>query len=69
LDAALHAEARVVAQQIECAFSILHAQVLARGSFASTAELREAIERYLLWFNAQDAAPFVWSYRPKSWDS
>ena len=53
--------------QIECAFSILNRHVLARGSFASQEELREAVYQYLIWFNAQTAAPFQWSYRPKSW--
>jgi hypothetical protein len=24
-------------------------------------------EGFLLWFNAQDKAPFNWTYRPKSW--
>lgn len=36
LDAALHAEARVKAQQIECWLSILARHVLGRGSFSST---------------------------------
>lgn len=54
--------------QIECAFSILHRQVLARGSFRSLEELRQRVEDYILWFNQQAAAPFEWSYRPKSWD-
>ncbi len=53
--------------QIECAFSILGRQALARASFGSLDDLREAIYRYLLWFNAQDKPPFRWSYRPKSW--
>lgn len=53
--------------QIECAFSILQAKVLARGSFRSLEELRERVYDFMLWFNAQDAAPFRWSYRPKSW--
>jgi hypothetical protein len=53
--------------QIECAFSILHAKVLARGSFASLEELSDAVHRFMLWFNAQHAPPFRWSYRPKSW--
>jgi hypothetical protein len=53
--------------QIECAFSILGRQILARGSFDSLEQLREAINRYLLWFNAQEKPPFRWSYRPKSW--
>lgn len=53
--------------QVECAFSILGAKVLARGSFASRDELRKAVYDFLLWFNAQDKAPFNWTYRPKSW--
>jgi transposase len=53
--------------QIECAFSILGQHVLARGSFASLEELREAVYAYLLWFNAQHAPPFEWTYRPRSW--
>lgn len=55
--------------QIECAFSILHAKVLARGSFASTEELCDAVYRFMLWFNVQPAPPFRWSYRPKSWSN
>jgi transposase len=52
--------------QIECAFSIVQRRVLARGSFASTDELREAVYAYMLWHN-ETAKPFRWSYRPKSW--
>lgn len=55
--------------QIECAFSILQAKVLARGSFTSPDQLRTAVYDFMLWFNAQNAAPFRWTYRPKSWDS
>lgn len=55
--------------QIECAFSILQAKVLARGSFRSADELRDAIYDFLRWFNAQNAPPFRWTYRPKSWTS
>jgi transposase len=54
--------------QIECAFSILHANVLARGSFRSKDELQAAVYAFLGWFNAQNAPPFHWTYRPKSWD-
>jgi transposase len=54
--------------QIECAFSILARRVLARGSFASTDELREKIYAYLLWHN-EFGRPFRWSYRPKSWST
>jgi hypothetical protein len=53
--------------QIECAFSILEAKVLARGSFASLDELKAAVYAFMLWFNAQNAPPFAWTYRPKSW--
>jgi hypothetical protein len=55
--------------QIECAFSILQAKVLQRGSFCSPDDLRQRIHEYLGWFNAQNAPPFRWTYRPKSWDS
>ncbi len=54
---------------IECAFSILGAKILRRGSFASLAELRTAVQNFLLWFNAQDKPPLRWSYRPKSWSA
>ena len=52
--------------QIECAFSILRARVLARGSFNSTEDLCEKICAYLLWHNQTDQ-PFHRTYRPKSW--
>lgn len=51
--------------QIECAFSILHAKVLARGSFRSFDELRAAVYDFLLWFNAQNAPPFRSHVSPK----
>lgn len=53
--------------QIECAFSILGAKVLQRGSFPSLDELTRAVYDFLLWFNAQTKPPFHWTYRPKSW--
>lgn len=53
--------------QVECAFSILGAKVLRRGSFASLDELRRAVYDFLLWFNTQKKPPFNWTYRPKSW--
>ena len=55
--------------QIECAFSFIGRHVLTRGSFASLDELRQRVQDYMLWFNEQPAAPFQWSYRPKSWGS
>jgi hypothetical protein len=53
--------------QIECAFSIVRRHAVNRGSFVSLNELRECLHEYMLWFNAQDSAPFNWTYRPKSW--
>lgn len=53
--------------QIECAFSILGAKVLRRGSFSSLDALQHAVYDFLLWFNAQERSPFDWTYRPKSW--
>lgn len=55
--------------QIECAFSLLGRQVLARGSFASLDDLHRAVYEYLAWFNSQKAPPFNWTYRPKSWNT
>jgi transposase len=52
--------------QIECWFSILGRRVLARGSFASTGELANKINDYVLW-HLQTDQPFHWTYRPKSW--
>ena len=54
--------------QIECAFSILRARVLARGSFTSTDDLRDKLYDYMLWHNQTDE-PFHWTYRPKSWSA
>jgi transposase len=54
--------------QIECMFSILQRQVLARGSFTSPQDLQEKIYAYMLWYN-ETAQPFEWTYRPKSWSS
>ena len=53
--------------QIECAFSILDRQLLARGSFISLDDLRDKIYDYMLWFNDRPDRPFHWTYRPKSW--
>jgi transposase len=55
--------------QIECAFSLLGRQRLARGSFSSLDDLRRALYEYMAWFNSQNAPPFHWTYRPKSWGS
>ena len=52
--------------QIECWFSILQRRVIARGSFTSTADLRDKVYAYILWHD-DTAKPFHWSYCPKSW--
>ena len=54
--------------QIECAFSILERHVLARGSFCSPEQLRRCVYDYMLWFNVQEAPPFLWTYRARSWN-
>jgi hypothetical protein len=52
--------------QIECWFSILGRQLLARGSFTSQDDLASKIDAYVAWY-LQNDRPFKWSYRPKSW--
>ncbi len=48
--------------QVEVWFSMLTRQALRGASFASTRQVREAIERFLEASNAQ-AAPFEWRKR------
>ncbi len=50
--------------QIECAFSILSAKVLARGSLRRTSF---AVPSTDFWFNSRDKPAFNWTYRLKSW--
>lgn len=52
--------------QIECWFSIIGRQLLARGSFTSQEDLAAKIDAYVAWYLQTDR-PFHWSYRPKSW--
>ena len=52
--------------QIECWFGMLQRHVIARGSFPSRADLTQKVLDYMLWHN-EHAAPFEWTYRPKSW--
>jgi transposase len=52
--------------QIEDAFSILDHRVIVRGSFTSKDDLRDKLYGYMIWHN-QNARPFTWTYRPKSW--
>ncbi len=49
--------------QIEIWFSILVRKVLRRGSFRSTAELRQRIEGFILYFNETMARAFKWTYQ------
>ena len=49
--------------QIEIWFSILVRKVLRRGSFVSTAELKQRIETFILYFNETMARAFKWTYK------
>jgi transposase len=51
--------------QIEIWFSILVRKLLRRGSFASKAELRAKIERFIAYFNETMAKPFRWTMTGK----
>jgi transposase len=48
--------------QVECWFSILVRRALKRGSFSSVANLDQAIEDFIAYFNAVLAKPFRWTY-------
>jgi transposase len=47
--------------QIELWFSILARKVLRRGSFTSTQDLTDRIERFIAYFNDTLAKPFRWT--------
>lgn len=51
--------------QIEIWFSILVRKLLRRASFASKAELKERIERFIDYFNQTMAKPFKWTWAGK----
>lgn len=51
--------------QVEIWFSILVRRLLKRGSFTSTAHLRERILAFIDYFNATLAKPFKWTYQGK----
>ncbi len=48
--------------QVEIWFSILVRRLLKRGSFTSTAELRQRILDFIEFFNRAKAKPFKWTY-------
>lgn len=48
--------------QVEIWFSILTRRLLKRGSFTSTAELRQRILDFIEFFNRAKAKPFKWTY-------
>jgi transposase len=50
--------------QIELWFSILARKVLRRGSFTSTQNLKQRLERFIEYFNETMAKPFKWTYKP-----
>ena len=49
--------------QIEIWFSILARRVLKHGSFASAADLRGQIQRFIQQWDAKEAHPFRWKFR------
>jgi len=49
--------------QIELWFSILARKVLRRGSFTSTQDLTDRIERFIAYFNDTLAKPFRWTMK------
>lgn len=49
--------------QIEIWFSILVRKVLRRGSFRSTAALKQRIEAFIVYFNETMARAFKWTYK------
>ena len=51
--------------QIELWFSILARKVLRRGSFSSTQDLKDKIDRFITYFNQTLAKPFQWTMRGK----
>jgi len=48
---------------VEIWFGIFSRKILSGSSFSSTDELRQAIERYIKAYNANDAHPFTWRKR------
>jgi hypothetical protein len=51
--------------QVEMWFSILSKRLLKRGTFKTTGELKEKIERFITYFNETLAKPFKWNYSGK----
>ncbi len=51
--------------QIELWFSLLARKVLHRGSFTSTQDLKDKINRFIAYFNETLAKPFQWTMRGK----
>jgi transposase len=52
--------------QIEIWFSILQRRVLRYGSFASTDELKQAVEGFIDHWNAHERHPFRWTWRAEA---
>ncbi len=51
--------------QVEIWFSILSRRALRRGSFTSTADLREKVLAFIAYFNETMAKAFKWTYKGK----
>ena len=48
--------------QVEIWFSVLSRKVIRRGSFRSTADLRERILKFIEYYNTTMAKPYKWTY-------
>ena len=48
--------------QIEIVFGIIMRKVIRRGSFTSTADLKDKLERFIVYFNEVFAKPFRWTF-------
>lgn len=48
--------------QIEIVFGVIMRKVIRRGSFTSTADLRDKLLRFIGYFNEVFAKPFRWTF-------
>ena len=48
--------------QIEIVFGVIMRKVIRRGSFTSTADLKDKLTRFIAYFNEVFAKPFRWTF-------
>src|SRR5476649_600337 len=48
--------------QVEIVFGVIMRKVVRRGSFTSTADLKDKLTRFIAYFNEMFAKPFRWTY-------